>query len=252
MLQAIDTYKTPLRPFLARNPFPRPLTQGFFYREKMRAIHRVTPEHSFLNVLEVGGGKSGLSAMLFPKAEITNVDLDPTYANSALNQQPRVKFICGDATNLPFENASFDAVTMFDLLEHVPDDQKAVQEALRVLKPGGFLLVSTPNENWQFPYYSFMKSVCPRDTDVMAEWGHVRRGYSSEELEKLVQSPCQKSATFINPFTVLAHDIAFSNLSPMLKEIISLLLGPLTWIGYSLHQYDTKGTETAYCWQKSF
>lgn len=243
-------YKTPLGKFLAQNPFPKPLTQGFFYREKMRAIHRVTPAYPYENILEVGGGQSGLSAMLFPKAQITNIDLDPTYADSPLNQQSRVKFICGDATRLPFEDASFDAVTMFDLLEHVPDDQSAIDEAFRVLKPGGFLLLSTPNENWKFPYYGFMRRLCPEDKAVMAEWGHVRRGYSQQELEHLTKQPCQKSATFINPVTVLIHDVAFSYLSPLNKEAASWFLSPITWLSYSLHGDNTKGTETAYCWQK--
>lgn len=244
-------YKTSLGQFLSQNPFPRPFTQGFFYREKMRAIHRVTPDYVYKEVLEVGGGQSGLSAMLFPKAEITNIDLDPTYADSPFNQQPRVNFVCGDATQLPFKDNSFDAVTMFDLLEHVPDDKVAIPEALRVLKPGGFLLVSTPNENWRFPYYSFLQRICPRDKDVMAEWGHVRRGYSLQDLEYLIQLPCKKTATFINPVTVVMHDVTFSNLGPLPKELISVLLSPATWLSYFFHGSQAKGTETAYCWEKA-
>ncbi len=243
-------YKTPLSHFLSQNPFPSPFTAGFFYREKMRAIHRITPNYPYQEVLEVGGGQSGLSAMLFPQAQITNLDLEPSYAESSLNQNPRIKFICGDATNLPFADNCFDAVTMFDLLEHVPDDRTAVNEAFRVLKPGGFLLLSTPNENWRFPYYGFMQGICPRDIEVMAEWGHVRRGYSLNDLEALIGLPCQQTATFINPITVLLHDIAFSRLSPLPKAVMSALLSPITWISYSLHGNKTKGTETAYCWQK--
>ena len=47
--------KAPVRPFLQRNPFPRPLTLGFFYREKMRAIHRIAPKKVVGPILEVGG-----------------------------------------------------------------------------------------------------------------------------------------------------------------------------------------------------
>lgn len=244
-------YKAALSRFLAQNPFPHPLTQGFFYREKMRAIHYITPDLPFETVLEVGGGTSGLTAMVFPQAKVINLDFNPDYAKARCNQQERVHFVCGDATNLPFEDRSFDAVTMFDLLEHIPDDKKAVTEAFRVLKPGGFLLLSTPNENWRFPYYKFMQPYCPKDTDVMAEWGHVRRGYSLEELQQLIGLPCQKTATFINPMTVLGHDIAFSKLSPLKRQLLCTMLSPLTWTSYFLHQPETIGTETAYCWQKS-
>jgi ubiquinone/menaquinone biosynthesis C-methylase UbiE len=79
-------------------------------------------------------------------ATITNIDLNAEYADAPCNQLPNVTFLCADATALPFEDNSFDAITMFDLLEHVPDDAKAIAEAKRVLRPGGYLLVSTPHQ----------------------------------------------------------------------------------------------------------
>ncbi|WP_066379085.1 MULTISPECIES: class I SAM-dependent methyltransferase [unclassified Anabaena] len=247
----LDNYKLPLSQFLACNPFPEPLTQGFFYREKMRAIHHIAPNQPLQTILEVGGGQSGLTALLYPQSKITNIDFNPEYAKAACNQQERVNFVCGDATALPFADESFDAVTMFDLLEHVPDDQKAVSEALRVLRPNGFLLISTPNENWRFPYYQFMKSLCPSEAAVMAEWGHVRRGYTLAELKDLIKLPCEKYATFINPVTVLCHDVAFSNLSHRRRRILCTMLSPVTWLSYYLHQPQALGTETAYVWQKN-
>ena len=112
-------YKAPLNHFLSKNPFPRPLTQGFFYREKMRAIYRIAPEQNFQDILEIGGGQSGLTALLYPQTQVTNLDLNPEYANVPCNQQEGVSFVCGDATALPFNDNSFDAVTMFDVLEHI-------------------------------------------------------------------------------------------------------------------------------------
>ena len=244
-------YKSSLKKFLAQNPFPRPLTQGFFYREKMLAIHRITPDHPFSEILEVGGGQSGLTAMLYPQAKITNIDLNAEYARSPCNQQERVNFVTGDATALPFGDRSFDAVTMFDVIEHIPEDLKAITEALRVLKKDGFLLVSTPNENWQFPYYSFMQSICPTDKEIMADWGHVRRGYTLEELKQLIELPCLDYATFTNSLTVIGHDVAFSNLSPTVREILCIALSPLTFIGYALHKPHSEGIETASVWQKA-
>ncbi len=243
-------YKAPLGHLLSHNPFPHPLTQGFFYREKMRAIHRIAPDQPFQEILEAGGGKSGLTALLYPQAQITNLDLNPEYSQATCNQQERVRFVCGDVTALPFKDHSFDAVTMFDVLEHISKHEKAVSEVLRVLRTGGFLLISTPNEHWQFPYYEFMKSICPSDNEIMAEWGHVRRGYTLDELKKLICLPCQSYATFINRLTVLCHDLAFSHLSPLKREFLCTALSPLTWLSYALHKPEAMGTETASAWHQ--
>jgi GT2 family glycosyltransferase len=243
-------HKTSLSTFLSHNPFESPLTFGFFYREKMRAIHRVAPDLPFREVLEVGGGRSGLTRLLYPAARITNLDMDSTFADAPCNLQEGVRFVCGDATRLEFEPRSFDAVTMFDVLEHIPDHERAVSEALRVLRPGGYLLVSTPNEHWRFPYYRFMKKWCPSEEEMFAEWGHVRRGYSLEQLGRLIGIPCERSATFISPVTVLCHDVAFSRIPGRLRRAICLALSPITWIGYAIHMPGSSGTETASAWRK--
>lgn len=249
-LQQSPLYKAPIASFLAHNPFPHPFTAGFFYREKMRAIHRIAPDLGLEDILEVGGGQSGLTALLYPRSQITNLDFNPDYAQAPCNQQERVHFVPGDATALPFESQSFDAITMFDVLEHIPEHAKAASEALRVLRPDGFLLISTPNQNWRFPYYGFMQSICPSEVEIMAEWGHVRRGYTLDELKALIDLRCQSYATFINPLTVLSHDVAFSDLSHRRRRFFCTLLSPLTWLGYYLHKPEAVGTETASVWQK--
>lgn len=49
-----------------------------------------------------------------------------------------------DITCLPFKDASFDAVICSEVMEHIPDEKKAISEIVRVLKPGGTLGVSVP------------------------------------------------------------------------------------------------------------
>lgn len=51
---------------------------------------------------------------------------------------------CMDVTCLPFEDNSFDAVICSEVLEHIADDDKAVSELVRILKPGRMLAVSVP------------------------------------------------------------------------------------------------------------
>lgn len=242
--------KRPLAEFLSGNPFEAPLTIGFFYREKMRAIHRVAPEIGVTSALELGGGRSGLTRWLYPGAEVVSLDLDPSFGSAPCNQQEGVRFVQGDATELDFPDNAFDAVTMFDLLEHVPDDQRSVVEALRVLKPGGVLLISTPHKSWRYPFYRVLAPICPPEAELLAEWGHVRRGYTLQDLERLITLPPERHAAFISPVTALCHDIAFSKMPKPIRRALCTLISPITWLGYWVHDPHGKGIETASAWRK--
>ena len=87
----------PRRSFLAANPFPRPLTEGFFFREKMRAIHRVTPPTP---VAPGAGGRRRHERRsppgCFPGATVVAVDLDPGVANPVL-AATGTPFVAADA-----------------------------------------------------------------------------------------------------------------------------------------------------------
>lgn len=50
----------------------------------------------------------------------------------------------GDALDLPFEDASFDRIIAAEVLEHIPDDSRAIAELVRVLAPGGRIAVTVP------------------------------------------------------------------------------------------------------------
>lgn len=244
------THKTPLAQFLAMNPFTCPRTLGFFYREKMRAIHHVAPDVRINRILEVGGGRSGLASMLYPEAEVFNVDIDSNNADADCNRKERVRFVVADATCLPFADESFDLITMFDLLEHVPDDASAVREAVRTLRSDGTLLVSTPRETWRYPYFRMLRGICPTEETLFQEWGHVRRGYSISDLEQLIPLQAQAWSSFVSPTTALNHDISFSNLPKAIRVAICGMISPLTWAGYHLNQSKMNGSETASAWTK--
>jgi SAM-dependent methyltransferase len=176
--------------------------------------------------------------------------MDASFGAADVNRQEGVQFCCADATRLPFADAAFDAVTMFDVIEHVPDDQGAIAEAWRVLRPGGVLLLSTPHVSWRYPHFSFLQPWCPDERTLFAEWGHVRRGYRLEDLEALVGREAESWATFISRGTSLAHDLAWANAPEAVKRALIMLIAPLTLTAYALHRPHDAGTETAVCWRK--
>ena len=220
-----------------------------FYREKMRAIHRIAPDGPFERILEIGGGQSGLSADLYPGAEVVNIDLDPNYARSPMNMRRSTHFLGADATSLPFADNSFDLVTMFDILEHVPRDDKAAAEALRVLRPGGFLLLTSPNERWRFPYFRALKAICPTEEQIMAEWGHARRGYPLSRLQELFKATPLAVAEYNTPVMSFGHDLTFSKLPERPRFWTCTALSPLTWAGYWLDRSGRGGLERGSSWQ---
>ena len=71
----------------------------------------------------------------------------------------------GSALELPWRAGEFDVVTLWNVLEHVPDGNAALAEAIRVLAPGGFLYVICPNYaafRSEAHYHVFWPSLLPR------------------------------------------------------------------------------------------
>jgi len=58
---------------------------------------------------------------------------------------PGVSFQTEDALELSFDDSAFDCVIAMEVIEHIDDDDRFVSEALRVLRPGGTLIFTTPN-----------------------------------------------------------------------------------------------------------
>jgi len=160
----------------------------------------------------------------------------------------RSRFVCGDARRLPFADGAFDAVGLFDVLEHVQEDGLAAAEAVRVTRPGGWLLVSTPRSDWRYPYYAGLRRVCPSEADLMAEWGHVRRGYTAEALGELFGGPPARQASFINPLTAIYHDVSFSRLTGRARKLAYAAAAPAAVLGYAFHGAGAKGAEVAAAW----
>lgn len=244
-------HKARLRPFLSTNPFPGRYTDGLFFRDKMQAIHQIAPAQVPGRILEVGGGRSGLTRLLYPDADLTTVDLDASHGHADANRVAGVRFLQADATALPFPDATFALVTMFDLLEHVKGDAAAAQEAWRVLQRGGHILITTPHRRrWRYPYHRLFKAIARSETELFEEWGHVRRGYTDEEVEALFGTSAVARTSFIDPLMAVSHDIAFSRLPKPGRLLLHLLAAPISIVGAWRGTKPGTGIEIALCFRR--
>lgn len=88
-----------------------------------------------------------------PDAKLIGVDMVAAGLRTAAAALPEARLMQADACALPMEDQSLDAVVSANLLEHVPDDRRALQEIARVLKPGGPVALVVPAGPRTFDYY---------------------------------------------------------------------------------------------------
>lgn len=116
-------------------------------------------------LLDVGCGSGGLLYVMQNLGwEVVGIDPDP----GAIEAAARRGFEVSRATleEAAFPDGSFDVITMSHVIEHVPDPEATLKESLRVLRPGGWLSIATPNAKslgrrrfgrdwlgWSIPYH---------------------------------------------------------------------------------------------------
>ncbi len=107
------------------------------------------PSASSIKVLDVACGAGFISIPLATDGyDVTGIDLSKSSLAIAARHGrhlANLNFAEDDALMLSAEDASYDVVLLLDFLEHVEDPRRAVAEALRVLKPGGVIVIHTFN-----------------------------------------------------------------------------------------------------------
>jgi SAM-dependent methyltransferase len=102
------------------------------------------------DVLDAACGEGYGSHLLASCANsVTGVDIDPQAVDHASKaySADNLTFLTSDVLNLPLDDDLFDVVVSFETLEHLEQHQKLLAEFRRVLKPGGVLLISTPDKH---------------------------------------------------------------------------------------------------------
>lgn len=115
------------------------------HQRLLKAYH-VAEEMVTGDLLEIGCGEGRGVELLAPKVvAYTAVDKIEEVVQSLSLKFKNSRFIQANIPPLPFEDNSFDSVVSFQVIEHIKDDNKYLQEIHRILKPGGKAYISTPN-----------------------------------------------------------------------------------------------------------
>lgn len=100
-------------------------------------------------VLDIACGDGYGSAMLARHAaQVTGVDIDTPTVERARGKYvaDNLRFLQGSATDIPLDDDSVDLVVSFETIEHLTEQDRMLYEIRRVLRPEGFLLISSPDK----------------------------------------------------------------------------------------------------------
>jgi SAM-dependent methyltransferase len=97
-------------------------------------------------VLEAGCGEGyGADLLAGAASAVLGLDYDPVTAAHAARRYPRVGIARANLVALPVRDGGCDAVVSLQVIEHLWEQERFLRECHRVLRPGGALLLSTPN-----------------------------------------------------------------------------------------------------------
>lgn len=118
------------------------MSTSAIYQAVIAAVQRRTSGK--LRHLDIGAGRGQLISLLKQRIDVESQACDFHVENFGIAGIPLAK-VNIDKAPLPYPDASFDVVTCSEVVEHVENPRRLIREAWRVLKPGGVLVMTTPN-----------------------------------------------------------------------------------------------------------
>ncbi len=136
--------------------------QSIFFTENLKVLH-FAPEQCFLNRFK----------------SLRNLDYTTTDLLSPIAD------VKADICNLPFEDNCYDVILCNHVLEHIPDDNKAMQELYRVMKPGGWGIFQIPQDvNREITFEDDSITDKKERAKIFGQYDHVRV-YGRDYFDKL-------------------------------------------------------------------
>ncbi len=133
-------------PLTGERTVPGLAEENYWFRRHEVVYQRLAARCAGLDVLEAGCGEGyGADLIAGVARRVIGLDYDESAVAHVRARYPRVEMRHGNLAELPLKDGAIDVVVNFQVIEHLWDQGQFVAECFRVLRPGGTLLMSTPN-----------------------------------------------------------------------------------------------------------
>ncbi len=172
----------------------RRLHQEQYQAERLAMLRDTVGKLGGLRLLDLGAGMGGFAvAAAREGAQVTACEYNPAYcqiiALRAARYNLHVPVLNAAGETLPFPEAHFEAVTAWDVIEHVQDPARVLGELARVLRPGGTVLLTAINRRaWIDPHYHLAGiNWLPRPVaEQIIGWrGRSKQGAAFRDMQRL-------------------------------------------------------------------
>jgi SAM-dependent methyltransferase len=133
-------------PLTGERTVPGLAVENYWFRRHEVAYRWCADKYPGQDVLEAGCGEGyGADLIAGTARRVVAVDYDAATVAHVAARYPRVQVVAANLAAIPMPDASVDVVVNFQVIEHLWDQPQFITECLRLLRPGGLLLMSTPN-----------------------------------------------------------------------------------------------------------
>jgi demethylmenaquinone methyltransferase/2-methoxy-6-polyprenyl-1,4-benzoquinol methylase len=178
------------------------------WRKKVAKLVNSQPGQTILD-LAAGTGSSSI-VFLREGVKVVAADFSKGMLEEGRKRHPELEFVFADASSLPFADQEFDTVTISFGIRNVEKTEVALSEMLRVLKPGGKLVVCEfsriPNKLLHTLYRFYLRNILPTLSAVVSKtpeaYSYLAESIdawpSQQELVKIIESAGFESVSYLN------------------------------------------------------
>jgi demethylmenaquinone methyltransferase/2-methoxy-6-polyprenyl-1,4-benzoquinol methylase len=178
------------------------------WRKKVAKLVNSQPGQTILD-LAAGTGSSSI-VFLREGVKVVAADFSKGMLEEGRKRHPELEFVFADAADLPFSDQEFDTVTISFGIRNVERTEVALAEMLRVLKPGGKLVVCEfsriPNKLLHSLYRFYLKNILPTLSALVSKtpeaYSYLAESIdawpSQQELVKIIESAGFESVSYLN------------------------------------------------------